>query len=134
MLIAIPLGIYQAVRRNTIGDHVYHQLRLRHLRDADFFLDLILIQLFALTFPIFSYEASQSTSVIAVIADWHAMTLPIVSLTLLTVAGYSRYMRSVGDGRAGRRTTSRRPGPRACPNGWSCGGTCCATPACRWSP
>jgi peptide/nickel transport system permease protein len=26
--------------------------------------------------------------------DWHAMTLPIISLTLLIVAGYSRYMRS----------------------------------------
>jgi peptide/nickel transport system permease protein len=60
----------------------------------DFFLYLIAIQLLALSFPIFSFEASQSTSVVAVALDWRAMTLPIVSLTVLIVAGYSRYMRS----------------------------------------
>ena len=60
----------------------------------DFLLYLIAIQLFALTFPIFNYEASQSTSVLAVIGDWHSMTLPIVCLTILVVAGDSRYMRS----------------------------------------
>jgi len=32
--------------------------------------------------------------VFGVARDWHAMTLPIVCLTLLIVAGYSRYMRS----------------------------------------
>ena len=26
--------------------------------------------------------------------DWHSMTLPIVTLALITVAGFSRYMRS----------------------------------------
>jgi peptide/nickel transport system permease protein len=60
----------------------------------DFFLYLIAIQLLALTFPIFSFEASQSTSVEAVALDWRGMTLPIVCLALLIVAGYSRYMRS----------------------------------------
>src|SRR5229473_1582270 len=59
----------------------------------DFFLYLIAIQLLALSFPVFSFEASQSTSVVAVALDWHSMTLPIVCLTLLIVAGYSRYMR-----------------------------------------
>ena len=40
------------------------------------------------------FEASQSTSLITVIGDWRDMTLPIVCLTLLILAGYSRYMRS----------------------------------------
>ncbi len=94
VLIAVPLGIYQAVRRNTLGDTVVTTLAFTTYAMPDFFLYLIAIQLFALTFPIFSFEASQSTSIWAIMTDWHAMTLPIVCITLLIVAGYSRYMRS----------------------------------------
>jgi peptide/nickel transport system permease protein len=94
VLIAIPLGIYQAVRRNTIGDNVVTSLAFVTYAMPVFFLALILIQVFALSFPIFSFEASQSLSIWRVIGDWHAMTLPIATLTLLTVAGFSRYMRS----------------------------------------
>jgi peptide/nickel transport system permease protein len=94
VLIAIPLGIYQAVRRNTVGDNVATSLAFITYAMPDFFLYLIMIQVFALSFPIFSFEASQSTSVWAVMGDWHSMALPIISLTLLIVAGYSRYMRS----------------------------------------
>jgi peptide/nickel transport system permease protein len=94
ILISIPLGIYQAVKRNSIGDQLATTAAFTAYAMPDFLLYLIAIQLFALSFPIFSYEASQSTSVVAVILDWHAMTLPIVCLTILVVAGYSRYMRS----------------------------------------
>src|SRR6266571_2271840 len=94
VLIAIPLGIYQAVKRNSIGDNVVTSLAFVTYAMPVFFLALILIQVFALTFPIFNFEASQSTSVLAVVGDWHSMTLPIATLTLLSVAGFSRYMRS----------------------------------------
>jgi peptide/nickel transport system permease protein len=94
ILIAIPLGIYQAVKRNTLGDSVVTTVAFTTYAMPDFFLYLIAIQLFALTFPIFSFEASQSTSIVTVMLDFNAMTLPILSLTLLIVAGYSRYMRS----------------------------------------
>jgi peptide/nickel transport system permease protein len=94
VVIAIPLGIYQAVRRNGVGDSVLTSVAFTFYAMPDFLLYLIAIQLLALSFPIFSYEASQSTSVLAVAADWRAMTLPIVCITLLLLAGYSRYMRS----------------------------------------
>ncbi|MEP7026635.1 MAG: ABC transporter permease [Actinomycetota bacterium] len=94
VLIAIPLGIYQAVRRNTLGDNVATTLAFVTYAMPDFFLFLIMIQLLALSFPIFNFEASQSSSIVRVIGDWRSMTLPIVSITLLIVAGYSRYMRS----------------------------------------
>ena len=93
-MIAIPLGIYQAVRRHTVGDNVATSLAFVAYAMPDFFLYLIAIQLFAFTFPLFSYEASQDTSIWAIMGDWQAMTLPIICLTLLIVAGYSRYMRS----------------------------------------
>jgi peptide/nickel transport system permease protein len=94
VVIAIPLGIYQAVKRNTVGDNISTSLVFITYAMPDFFLYLIAIQIFAFTFPIFSYEASQSASMLGIIRDWHAMTLPIVTLTLLIVAGFSRYMRS----------------------------------------
>ena len=94
VVIAVPLGIYQAVRRNTVGDNVATSLAFVTYAMPVFLLGLILIQVFAITFPIFSFEASQSTSVLAVMGDWHSMTLPIATLTLITVAGFSRYMRS----------------------------------------
>jgi peptide/nickel transport system permease protein len=94
VVIAVPLGIFQAVKRNSLGDNVATSLAFITYSMPSFFLALILIQIFALSFPIFSYEASQSTSVITVIGDWQAMTLPIAVLTLITVASFSRYMRS----------------------------------------
>jgi peptide/nickel transport system permease protein len=94
VLIAIPLGIYQAVKRNTIGDNVATTLSFVTYAMPDFFLYLIAIQVLALTFPIFSFEASQSQNIFSIITDWRGMTLPILAITALIVAGFSRYMRS----------------------------------------
>jgi peptide/nickel transport system permease protein len=94
VLIAIPLGIYQAVKRNTAGDNVSTSLAFIAYAMPDYLLYLIAIQIFALTFKIFSYQASQSNSLITVVGDWREMTLPIVCMTVLVLAGYSRYMRS----------------------------------------
>ena len=63
-------------------------------RCRSFFLGIILIQIFAISFPILNFEASQSTNIWVVIGDWHSMLLPILTLTLITVATFSRYMRS----------------------------------------
>jgi peptide/nickel transport system permease protein len=94
VVIAIPVGIYQAAKRNSVGDTVVTSLAFVTYAMPVFFLALILIQVFALSFPIFNYEASQSLSVWHVMGDWHSMTLPIATLTLISVAGFSRYMRS----------------------------------------
>ena len=92
--IAIPLGVFQAVRRNSLGDNVATSTAFILYSMPSFFLGLILIQVFALSFPILGFEASQSTSIWTVIGDWHDMLLPILTLTLITVANFSRYMRS----------------------------------------
>jgi peptide/nickel transport system permease protein len=94
ILIALPLGIFQAVKRNTLGDNVATSAAFIVYSMPSFFLGLILIQVFALSFPILGFEASQSTSIWTVIGDWHDMLLPILTLTLLTIANFSRYMRS----------------------------------------
>lgn len=94
VLIAIPLGVYQAVRRNTIGDYVATSLAFIVYAMPVFFLGLILIQVFALDLHWFGFEGSQSGSLLSIVSDLHDMTLPIATLTLLTIASFSRYMRS----------------------------------------
>jgi peptide/nickel transport system permease protein len=94
VVIAIPLGVYQAIRRNTIGDYTLTSVAFIVYAMPVFFLGLILIQVFSLQLHWFGYEASQSNSVLTVIGDWHDMALPIATLTLLTIAAFSRYMRS----------------------------------------
>jgi len=94
ILIALPLGIFQAVKRNSLGDSVATSIAFILYSMPVFFLGLILIQVFALSFPIFNFEASQSTNVFVVMGDWHSMFLPVLTLVLLTVANFSRYMRS----------------------------------------
>ena len=94
VLIALPLGIFQAVKRNSLGDNVLTSAAFILYSMPVFFLGLILIQIFALSFPLLGFEASQSTSIWTVIGDWHDMLLPVLTLTLISVAAFSRYMRS----------------------------------------
>lgn len=94
ILIALPLGIFQAAKRNSLGDSVLTSAAFILYSMPVFALGLILIQVFALSFPLFNFEASQSTSIWTVIGDWHSMFLPVLTLTLITVALFSRYMRS----------------------------------------
>ena len=94
VLIALPLGIFQAVKRNSLGDTIATSASFVLYAMPFFALGLILIQVFALSFPLFNFEASQSTSIWTVIGDWHSMFLPVLTLTLITVALFSRYMRS----------------------------------------
>jgi peptide/nickel transport system permease protein len=94
IIIALPLGIFQAVKRNSLGDNVATSFAFILYSMPVFALGLILIQVFALSFPLFSFEASQSTDIWTVIGDWRAMFLPIMTLALISVALFSRYMRS----------------------------------------
>jgi peptide/nickel transport system permease protein len=94
VVIAVPLGIFQAAKRNSLGDNVATSGAFILYSMPSFFLGLILIQVFAISLPIFNFEASQSTNVWVVMGDWYSMTLPIFTLALITVAAFSRYMRS----------------------------------------
>ncbi len=118
VLIAVPLGIYQAVKRNTVGDTVVTSLAFTTYAMPVFFLALILIQVFALTFPIFSFEASQSLSV------WQRdRRLALDDAPDRHADAAHRWQASPGTCARPRstrwpRTTSRPPARRACPSGW----------------
>ena len=97
LVIAIPLGILQAVRRNTSLDYTFTTLELRALLDA-----VVLPR--ADPDPVFSL-GTITTIFPPVVSDnittaWQAfthpvqLTLPIVTLAAINVASFSRYMRS----------------------------------------
>lgn len=94
IICAFPLGIYQAYRRNSISDYTLTAGSFILYSMPSFFLGLLLIQFFALDLRWFPVQGAQQTNILAVIANIHAMALPIVTLAAIQLAAYSRYMRS----------------------------------------
>ncbi len=94
LIIAIPLGVYQVVRRNKPEDYIFTGVSFVLYAMPAFLLGTLLILWFAIYLPIFSTEASQSTSVLGILSDPKAMVLPVVTLSAISIASFSRYMRS----------------------------------------
>jgi peptide/nickel transport system permease protein len=94
LLIAVPLGIYQAVRRGGIADHAFTGVSFTLYSMPDFFFAILLIAVFSVQLHILPPEAPQATSVAGILADPRALVLPVVTLALVTMASFSRYMRS----------------------------------------
>jgi peptide/nickel transport system permease protein len=94
IVIAMPLGIFQAVKRNSLLDYALTGISFTLYSMPIFFLSLVLIDWFAVRHQILPPFASSATSTWGVIKDPKSMVLPVASLVALSVAGYSRYMRS----------------------------------------
>jgi peptide/nickel transport system permease protein len=94
LIIAIPLGVYQVVRRNKPEDYILTGFSFVLYAMPAFLLGTLLILWFAIYLPIFSTEASQADTVIGILSDPKAMVLPVVTLSAISIASFSRYMRS----------------------------------------
>jgi peptide/nickel transport system permease protein len=95
LIIAVPLGIAQAVKRNSPGDYAATTLNFILYSMPSFFLGIILIQFFALDWHLVPPLVNdQITTTWAAIIHPTQLVLPIVTLALIQVASFSRYMRS----------------------------------------
>jgi len=94
VVIAIPLGIWQGLKRNSIGDYIATGASFTFYSMPLFFLSLLLIAIFSFHLDWFPSEASQANTLAGVLADPRSMVLPIASLVIVSVASFSRYMRS----------------------------------------
>jgi peptide/nickel transport system permease protein len=94
LVIAIPVGVIQAVRRNKLTDHVFNAFSTIFYATPAFLIGIIAILVFAIKFPILPPEGPQGEGLGAVVTDFSAMILPICTLALITIALFSRYMRS----------------------------------------
>jgi peptide/nickel transport system permease protein len=93
LLIAIPLGIVQAVRRNKLTDYTATGIAFVLYSMPAYLLGLLLIAAFAVNLRLLPAEAPQASSIGGVLADPAGLVLPVATLTLVTVALFSRYMR-----------------------------------------
>jgi peptide/nickel transport system permease protein len=95
LLIAMPVGIAQAVKRNSIGDYAMTTITFVLYAMPPFFLGLILIDVFAFKLGLFPpLVPSAQTSTVQALLHPRDYVLPIATLTLINVASFSRYMRS----------------------------------------
>ncbi|GAT72318.1 peptide ABC transporter integral membrane protein [Microbacterium sp. HM58-2] len=94
LVIAIPLGILQAVRRGRFVDRAATSVSYLLYATPSFLIALVLIGLFSQTVPLFPAEASQSTSPWVVFTDTRAMALPLITLAVTNVVVFAQYQRS----------------------------------------
>jgi len=96
---ALAVGIYSAVRQYSLTDHAITALSFIFYSMPIFFIAFLSMQIFALDFRrwglpyfptvgMFEPETGKTAGQVA----WH-MILPVASLALISLAGYSRYMR-----------------------------------------
>ncbi|MFI9592900.1 ABC transporter permease [Nonomuraea sp. NPDC052265] len=94
LVIAVPLGVLQAVRRNSVADRLLTAASYVLYATPSFLLGLILIAVFSQALPFFPAEASQSHSPWVVLTDPRAMALPVITLAAAGVAVFAQYQRS----------------------------------------
>ncbi|MEZ0069480.1 peptide/nickel transport system permease protein [Streptacidiphilus sp. MAP12-20] len=94
LAVALPMGIFQAVRRGRVADHAFTVVSFVLYSMPDFFFALLLIAVFSVQLHLLPSQAPQAESVGGILADPRALVLPVVTLTLVSVAGFSRYMRT----------------------------------------
>ena len=95
VLIAVPMGIYQAVRRNRLDDFALTGVSFTLYSMPDFFLALLLIAVFAVQLRWLPPSVPSSAQTVGgLLADPKALVLPVVTLALVTLASFSRYARS----------------------------------------
>jgi len=94
LLIGIPLGVFQAVRRYSVVDNVVTGISFIGYGSPTFFVALLLVQWFAIDAHIFPAFAPSATSLAGILADPVALILPVATYAFVAFALWSRYMRS----------------------------------------
>ncbi|MFY9887323.1 MAG: ABC transporter permease [Streptosporangiaceae bacterium] len=94
VLIAVPIGIAQAIRRNRMLDHSLTGVSFLLYSMPTFWLALLLIDILSARLHIFPPEAPQGTTLGQVLTDPVALILPVLALVLINFALFSRYMRA----------------------------------------
>jgi peptide/nickel transport system permease protein len=94
LAIALPLGIMQAVRRDSWFDRAATGVAFALYSMPAYWLALLLVAALAISAHVFPPEAGQSTATAGILRDPGGLVLPVLTLTLVNVAWFSRYMRS----------------------------------------
>jgi len=94
LIVAMPLGLWQAVRRRRLPDHLITGAAFVGYATPSFFLALLLITAFSDKLTWFPPQAPQASTLGGILADPRALVLPVLTGTTGGVAVFSRYVRS----------------------------------------
>lgn len=94
LVVAIPLGLLQATQRGRGPDRVLRGLTYVFYSVPTFVLGALLVLFFAVDKHVFGAEGPQAPGIGGVITDVRDLTLPVLTLALVTIATFARYMRS----------------------------------------
>jgi peptide/nickel transport system permease protein len=95
LLLAIPVGIISAIKQYSIWDNVVTVLSFIGIAMPSFFLAIILILAFAVKLHWLPTQGTQTIGQEATVGDHlKHLILPVMVLTLIRTAGWSRYLRS----------------------------------------
>jgi peptide/nickel transport system permease protein len=92
--IAIPIGVAQAVRRNSVFDYSATLVGFVFYSTPVFFLSLLLVLWFSIDLGWFPAQAPQANTIWGILSQPAGLVLPVASLVLLDIALFTRYMRS----------------------------------------
>jgi peptide/nickel transport system permease protein len=97
LIIGVPMGLYQAIHHGTVKDDVVAGTWFTLYSAPDFMEALLLIAIFSVHFHLLQPNFPGGiTSVGGIFADPNALILPVIVLSINSVAGFSQYMRSSG--------------------------------------
>ncbi|MEU7888026.1 ABC transporter permease [Microbispora bryophytorum] len=93
LVIAVPLGLLQAVQRNRLTDYTVTGVAFVFYSMPLFWLSILLVIFFSIDLGMFPPQAPQG-GFGDVLAHPGGLVLPVLTLTLVTVALFTRYTRS----------------------------------------
>jgi peptide/nickel transport system permease protein len=92
--IAIPAGVYAAVRQNSRFDHVVNLVCFAGISVPVFWLALMLIIVFSVMFPILPASGVGSIGGGGVWDAARHLVLPVTTLTIFSIGSYTRFVRA----------------------------------------
>ena len=94
LAIAIPVGLLQAVKRNKVADYAVTGISFLLYSLPTYLLGLLLVDFFAVELRLLPASAPNASTIGGVLSNPSGLVLPVATLTLVTYALFSRYMRS----------------------------------------
>jgi peptide/nickel transport system permease protein len=94
LVIAVPLGILQVVKRYSVIDYTLTGASFLFYAMPPFFLGFLLILYFSFDFHLFPVSPPINSNATTIFTDPRSFVLPVITLSAITIASFSRYMRS----------------------------------------
>lgn len=95
VVLGVPLGVYQATHPYTLSDYLLTLLSFLFFSFPSFFLGLAMLLAFSVFLPIFPSGGMLTPGEPFSLADFLMHLIPpMLTLSLISIAGYSRFMRT----------------------------------------